>query len=132
MKYLLDTHSFLWILFEDEKLSKKAADVIKNPENDIYVSVITYWEISLKYSIQKLELRGISPDELPQKAKEVGIETLEVAEHEAASFHSLPKMKHKDPFDRLIIWQAVSQKFTLISKDKEFRKYTKHGLNILW
>ena len=71
MKYLLDTHTFLWILFEDEQLSEKAADVIRNPENDIYVSVITYWEISLKYAIQKLELRGISPDELPEKPKEL-------------------------------------------------------------
>ena len=85
---------------------------------EIYVSVITYWEISLNYSIRKLELRGIFPDELPPKAKEVGIETLEVTEREAASFHSLPKLKHKDPFDRLIIWQAVNQKLTLISKDK--------------
>lgn len=132
MKYLLDTHTLLWTFFEDEQLSKKAADVIKNPENEIYVSVITFWEISLKYSIQKLVLKGISPDELPGKAKEVGIEVLELSEGDAASFHNLPKLKHKDPFDRLIIWQAIRQQLTLISKDKEFKKYAKHGLTMLW
>lgn len=89
-------------------------------------------EIALKYAIEKLELKGISPDELPQQAKQVGILTLGLTEHEAASFHRLPKSKHKDPFDRLIIWQAVSQNLTLISKDREFKKYTKHGLTTLW
>src|SRR3989337_788031 len=104
MKYLLDTHAFLWTLLDDEQLSKKAAKVIQNPGNDIYVSVITFWEISLKYAIGKLELTGISPDELPQKAKETGIQTLKLSKREAASFHRLPKLKHKDPFDRIIIW----------------------------
>ncbi len=94
--------------------------------------MITYWEISLKYSIQKLELRGISPDELLGKAKEVGIEILELGEGDAVSFHSLPKLKHKDPFDRLIIWQAIRQELTLISKDKELKEYAKHGLTMLW
>jgi PIN domain nuclease of toxin-antitoxin system len=64
-KYLLDTHSFLWILFDDEKLSEKAKRVVRNEENEIYISIITYWEISLKYSLGRLELEGIRPDELP-------------------------------------------------------------------
>jgi len=132
MNYLLDTHAFLWTLFDDEQLSKLAAATIKNPENDIYVSVVTYWEISLKYAIRKIELNGISPDELPQKAMEVGIETLQVSEQQAASFHRLPRLKHKDPFDRLIVWQAINTNITLITKDKEIKKYTKHGLSILW
>jgi PIN domain nuclease of toxin-antitoxin system len=132
MKYLLDTHAFLWTLFDDERLSKNAAAAIKNPENDIYVSVVTYWEISLKYAIRKIELNGISPDELPQKAMEAGIETVQVSEQQAASFHRLPRLKHKDSFDRLIVWQAINTNITLISKDKELKKYAKHGLSILW
>lgn len=132
MKYVLDSHTFLWTLFDDERLSKNAAAAIKNPENDIYVSVVTYWEISLKYAIGKIELRGIAPDELPQRAIEVGIETLQVSEQQAATFHRLPRLKHKDPFDRLIVWQAINTNITLITKDKELKKYTKHGLSILW
>ena len=132
MKYLLDTHTLLWVLFEDEKLSEKARTAIKNPDNEIYVSTITYWEISLKYSISKIELEGITPEQLPQKAKEIGIKTLEVSEYEASTFYKLPKVKHKDPFDRMIIWQAINRNITLISKDKKMSGYQKFGLNILW
>jgi len=132
MKYLLDTHTLLWVLFEDEKLSEKAGAAIRNPDNEIYVSTITYWEISLKYSISKIELEGITPEQLPQKAKEIGIKTLEVSEYEASTFYKLPKVKHKDPFDRIIIWQAINRNITLISKDKKMSDYQKFGLKILW
>ena len=87
MKYLLDTHTLLWVLFEEEKLSENAKVVIKNPDNEVYVSIVSYWEISLKYALGKLELKGITPEELPKKAEEVGIETLEVSEEEASTFY---------------------------------------------
>jgi len=132
MKYLLDTHTLLWVLFEEEKLSEKAKVAIKNPDNEIYVSVVSYWEISLKCALGKLELEGITPEELPKKAEEVGIETLEVSEEEASTFYKLPRLKHKDPFDRLIIWQAINRKIILISKDKPVKEYQKFGLEILW
>lgn len=131
MKYLLDTHSLLWVLFEDEKLSDKAKSAIRNLDNEVYVSIVSYWEISLKYALGKLELQGITPEELPIKAKEVGIDTLEVSEEEASTFYKLPRLKHKDPFDRLIIWQAINQQITLISKDKLVKEYRKFGLEIL-
>jgi len=132
MKYLLDTHSFLWTLFTDEKLSEFFRKTIKNQENDIYVSLITYWEISLKYSIGKLELVRISPEKLPEKAIEGGIETLPITEQEVSTFYRLPKIKHKDPFDRLIIWQAIVGNLVLITKDEQMRKYDEFGLTILW
>jgi PIN domain nuclease of toxin-antitoxin system len=132
MKYLLDTHSFLWVLFDDKKLSKKVKEIIKNPGNEIYVSIITYWEISLKYSIGKLELEGITPDELPNNAKEVGIETLDISEEETSTFYKVPKLKHKDPFDRLIIWQAIKRNIILISKDEDINNYQQIGLKFIW
>lgn len=132
MKYLLDTHTLLWVLFEEEKLSEKSKVAIKNPDNEIYVSIVSYWEISLKYALGKLELEGITPDELLRKAKEIGIETLEVSEEEASTFYKLPRLKHKDPFDRLIIWQAVNRDLIFISKDKPVKEYQKFGLEILW
>ncbi len=95
MKYLLDTHTFLWTLFEDEQLSRNAAIAIQDPDNEIFISVISFWEISLKYSIGKIELSGISPDELPSRAAEVGIETAHVSAEQAATFHKLPRLKHK-------------------------------------
>ncbi len=132
MTYLLDTHTLLWTLFEDEKLSAKARDAISNAENEIYVSVISYWEISLKYALGKLELEGITPDELPEKAKEIDIETMELSEEDAITFYKLPRLKHKDPFDRLIIWQAIRRDLPLISKDKNMEDYQKFGLVTLW
>lgn len=132
MKYLLDTHALLWVLFEEENLSEKARGAIRNPDNEIYVSIVSYWEISLKYALGKLELKGIIPEELPKKAEEVGIETLEVSEEEASTFYKLPRLKHKDPFDRLIIWQAINRNIILISKDKPVKEYRNFGLEILW
>ncbi len=82
MKYLLDTHTLLWVLFEDEKLSNKAKAAIKNLHNEIYVSMISYWEISLKYGLGKLTLQGITPDKLPEKAKEIDIDTVAITEDE--------------------------------------------------
>lgn len=132
MTYLLDTHTLLWTLFEDEKLSKKAREAISNAENEIYVSVISYWEISLKYALGKLELEGITPDELPEKAKEIDIETMDLSEEDVITFYKLPRLKHKDPFDRLIIWQAIRRDLPLISKDKSMEDYQPFGLVTLW
>ena len=132
MIYLLDTHTLLWTLFEDEKLSAKAREAISDAENEIYVSVISYWEISLKYALGKLELEGITPDELPEKSKEIDIETMELSEEDVITFYKLPRLKHKDPFDRLIIWQAIRRDLPLISKDKIMEDYQKFGLVTLW
>ena len=132
MKYLLDTHTLLWVLFEDEKLSDTAKEIISNPENEIFVSIITYWEIALKYGIGKLQLENITPEEIPLKSKEINIETLILSEKEVSTFYKLPKIRHKDPFDRLIIWQAINENITLISKDKAMKEYEKFGLNVLW
>ncbi len=132
MNYLLDTHTLLWVLFEDEKLSEKAQETIKDPDNGIFVSIISFIEISLKYGLGKIELENITPEEIPDKVGEVGIDILEVTEKEASTFYKLPKVGHKDPFDRLIIWQAISRNMTLISKDKEMSEYKRFGLKVLW
>ena len=132
MKYMLDTHSFLWALFDDKKLSGKAWEIIKNPDNDIYLSAIVYWEISLKYSMGKLELEGVTPEELPEIAWETGIETLGLADKETSSFYKLPRIKHKDPFDRMMVWQAIKRDIPLISKDKDLSAYKQFGLKLIW
>lgn len=132
MKYLLDTHTLLWVLFEDEKLSDYVKKIIRDPENDIYVSMITYWEISLKYGIGKLELENITPQEIPQQAKEINIQTLDLLVSEVSTFFKLPKIEHKDPFDRMIVWQAINREIPLISKDSDLEDYAKFGLTVLW
>lgn len=132
MKLLLDTHVFLWSLFSPDKLSETASEAIRSPENDATVSVITFWEISLKYALGKLELTGVQPEELPYYADQMNLDTIPITPAQACGFHNLPRITHKDPFDRMIIWQAIQQKMPLISRDRDFRHYQQFGLQTLW
>jgi len=132
MNLLLDTHGFLWSLFATDKLSKAVVREIKSPNNDVAVSVVTFWEISLKYALGKLELIGVKPEELPGFAAQMNLEILPITAAEASSFHKLPRLSHKDPFDRIIIWQAIQRKMTLVSKDSDFKAYHKFGLRTFW
>ena len=132
MNYLLDTHAFLWALFDSDQLSESATSVILNPENTIYVSVISFWEISLKFSTGKLSLHNIFPEELPKYAQKAGFEILNITAAEVSSSYRLPKLKHKARFDRLLIWQCVNNNIYFISKDSELSEYDDHGLQIIW
>ena len=132
MNCLLDTHALLWMLFDPDRLGKKAADCIRNPDVTVAVSVVTFWEISLKYATGKLQLDKVIPDDFPEVVRQSGFSILQLADIEAATFHRLPRMQHKDPFDRLIIWQAITRKLTLISHDRAFADYKKLGLKIIW
>ena len=132
MSCLLDTHALLWTLFDPTRLGKKAAESISNPDVTVLVSVVSFWEISLKYATGKLELAGVVPDDFPAIVRQSGFDILPIAETDAATFHRLPRMGHKDPFDRLIIWQAISRKLTLVSQDSAFADYRHLGLKVLW
>ena len=76
MRYLIDTHIFLWSLFSPQKISRPIATIIEEPGNRIFVSTITFWEIALKFSLNKLELEGITPDALPEFANKMNYESL--------------------------------------------------------
>jgi PIN domain nuclease of toxin-antitoxin system len=132
VKYLLDTHVFLWTVFTPDKLSGKARRAIEDPDNLIYVSTITFWEISLKYALGKLLLTNVLPDALPDISKQMDFETMNVDEQTASTSYKLPRDLHKDPFDRLVVWQAISQNVVLITKDKKLSSYKRLGLKTLW
>ena len=132
MNCLLDTHVFLWSIMGSKKLSKSASSIISDIENNIFVSIISYWEISLKYNIGKLELSNIFPDDLPDISLKSGFGCLNSNPIEVSTFYKLPIANHKDPFDRLIIWQAIKNEYTLISKDTKFDDYKQFGLKIIW
>ena len=117
MKYLLDTHVLLWALFEPTKISAHARKIIENPENDVRVSAISFWEISLKYQIGKLELGNCVPDDLPTQVQPMRFEVDPMDAGLLASSHRLPLDGHKDPFDRLLAWQAIQKNMVLITKD---------------
>ena len=132
MNYLLDTHTFLWSAFSPSKLSTKARNEIRSAENQVCVSIISFWEISLKYTLGKIELTDCTPSDMPEVATKMGIEIIQLGAQETASFYQFPKVSHKDPFDRMIIWQAIQQQRTLISKDANFPEYRQFGLKVLW
>lgn len=132
MNYLLDTHTFLWAAFSPNKLSTKARNEIRSAENQVCISTVSFWEISLKYTLGKIELSNCTPADMPGIATQTGIEIIQPDALETASFYQLPKVAHKDPFDRMIIWQAIQQQRILISKDANFPEYRQFGLKVLW
>jgi len=132
MNCLLDTRTFLWAAFAPSKLSARARKEIRSAENQVCLSTVSFWEISLKFALGKIELEDCQPDDMPLIAEQMHIEIIQPTTQETASFHRFPKLKHKDPFDRMIIWQAIRQPLVLISKDGDFPEYRKFGLKVLW
>jgi PIN domain nuclease of toxin-antitoxin system len=132
MNYLIDTHTFLWAVFDPDRLGSTAGTILQDPDHIIHVSAVSFWEISLKYAIGKLELLNILPDQFPEVAKQMEFEILNLTSQAAATFYRLTKVGHQDPFDRMIIWQAIQQKMALISKDKQFKHYKEIGLKVVW
>lgn len=130
--YLLDTHTFLWAIFESNCLSRTVHSILADRENVIHVSSVTFWEISLKFSLKKLDLGTYLPEQCVFLAKQIGFITLAIEPEEAANFYRLPKMAHKDPFDRMLIWQAISKNLILLSKDVKFEQYSQYGLKTIW
>ena len=132
MSYLLDTHTLIWAIKERKKLSIAAVGVLENADNSVFVSAITFWEIALKFSVGKLELRNIMPDEFPEASIQAGFQLLSLSPNECASHYKLILTNHKDPFDRMLIWQAIERNLIFISKDERLAQYKTAGLKTLW
>lgn len=129
--YLLDTHIFLWMVTEPEKLSRKIKNIVSDKSNVLYLSVASLWEISLKYSLDKIKVPDYPEKFLLKELQELNINILPISPYEALSVYKLPHI-HKDPFDRILIIQAVLNNLVFISNDKVLRKYNLDNLNILW
>jgi len=104
MAWLLDTHALLWALFEPDKLGPKTRAILKDPANEVLVSPLSYWEISLKCGLGKLVLPETDPSEIPGAAHQLGLLEEPLDPEILATFHRLPYApEHRDPFDRLLI-----------------------------
>ncbi len=132
MKYLIDTHILIWALFDNKKLSSKIIKILSDPSNSILISAIDFWEIAIKFQSGKLQLGKYRPQELPKKCIEMGFEFLELGINEVSTFHQLTANYHKDPFDRMLIWQAIKNNYTLISDDENVQKYISVGLKVIF
>jgi PIN domain nuclease of toxin-antitoxin system len=122
MKILLDTVTFLDAALSSKDLSKHAKSLLLHAESDLYVSVVSYWEIAIKYSIGKLALPH-SPDQfLPKHRTQLGAEILPLEEESALHVIRLPHL-HNDPFDRILISQAIVHGMVLLTPDPRISRY---------
>jgi PIN domain nuclease of toxin-antitoxin system len=118
MKYLLDTHVLLWWLANDEALTPDHLRIIRNKRNTCYISAATVWEISIKTGLGKL----VVAEEYLEVARSQGFLELPISWFHTQGVKQLPD-HHKDPFDRLLISQALSEGMTLLTVDENIRKY---------
>lgn len=127
MQFLLDTHTFIWFINGDNSLPTQTINRIRNTENQCFISIASIWEIAIKKSLNKLELRS-GFDNISEflAANDIAILPLTFAHIQSLNqldFH------HRDPFDRIIIAQSIAEKLTILTKDEYFKLY---DCNVVW
>ena len=122
MRLLLDTHVFLWYIAADAKLPTAFRTAIQNPANEVFLSVVSVWEAVIKYQLGKLPLPAPPADYLPRRRDAHGIASLPIDEGSMPYLAGLPLL-HRDPFDRLIVAQAIQHGLTVATVDAEVAAY---------
>jgi PIN domain nuclease of toxin-antitoxin system len=128
MKLLLDTHTVLWFWWDDPQLSPNAKSIISDPANQKFVSLVTPWEVAIKVSLKKLDIGGPYPGFFPQHMSRTYFDWLPARADHFDRLIVLP-FHHRDPFDRLLAAQALSEGFPLVSSDPIFDSY---GVPRIW
>jgi PIN domain nuclease of toxin-antitoxin system len=121
-KYLIDTHCWLRWHIEPEKLPPKVFKIIENGDTFIYFSSVSAWEIVIKYSLKKLKLPMPPNEYIPKRLELSFMDLLPVQLEHVLQVQNLPNV-HKDPFDRLLIAQAVAEELIIITEDQQFKNY---------
>ena len=121
-KILLDTCAFLWLVRDDAALSGKARELIRNPENPVFLSSVSVWEMTVKHGLGKLPLADLPHIYIPTERKKHEIESLPLIEEAVAQLGKLPT-HHKDPFDRMLICQAIVHDMTILTSDDLILQY---------
>ena len=122
MRLLLDTHTFLWYISADPSLPAAFRTAIQDPANEVYLSVASVWEAVIKYNLGKLPLPAPPADYLPRQRDAHGIASLRVDEGAMVPLAALPLL-HRDPFDRLIVAQALQHGLTVVTVDPDVSAY---------
>jgi len=122
MKLLLDTHVLLWSATDPGRLAPEAREALEDSTHDALVSIVSAWEIAIKQSLGKLDLVKPAERWLPDVLKRMGFEVAELGLSAALRVRALA-WHHKDPFDRLLIAQALDQGYTIVSRDSAFEAY---------
>ncbi len=122
MNVLLDTHTFLWSITGDDRLSKTAEKAFLNPDNNLFFSAASFWEICIKMSLGKLSLKRGWFKTIQEEMKINAIQWLPVEMQHCAELTKLP-FHHRDPFDRMLIAQAMVEDLQLLSRDSRLSAY---------
>lgn len=127
MDFLIDTHTFIWFINGDRSLSEKNINLIKNIENRCYISIASIWEIAIKLSIKKLKLKAdfstLSEILIENEIEILPITFVHIQKLLQLDFH------HRDPFDRIILSQSLSENLPILTKDENFQLYQ---ADIIW
>lgn len=128
MRFLLDTHAFLWFLLADPQLSPLAKLLIEDPRHEIEISPASYWEVAIKIQIGKYSL-PVPYDQFIESQIELNaFHILHIEPRHTSLLTTLP-LHHKDPFDRLLVSQALAEKIPILSRDEAFDAY---GVQRVW
>ena len=128
MRYLLDTHSFLWHFAAPSKLGANARQVLAAAGSDLWLSVASVWELAIKHALGKLSLTAPPVDFVEARLPVMGCKVLPIELRHIRALSSLPPL-HRDPFDRMLVAQAVADGFSIVSADGNVAAY---GAPVIW
>ena len=128
MRILLDTCTFLWLILDAGELTGRVKDLFADSDNEVFLSVVSTWEIAVKRAIGRLELPEEPRLYIPEQRERHGIQSLSLDEPSSLQVSALPKI-HSDPFDRMLISQALIHGLTILSPDDMIKKYP---VRIVW
>jgi PIN domain nuclease of toxin-antitoxin system len=128
MRVLVDTHTFLWALLKDHRLSARAKQILISREHELYFSLVSLWEIAVKMKIGKLNTVGSSVTYIRDEMAEYGMELLPIRYEHILELERLP-LHHSEPFDRLLIAQAVAESLPILTHDEKFPLYP---VKLIW
>ncbi len=132
MRYLLDTLTFIWAYGQSNRLPKRVRTTLEDTASEVFVSAVTFWEIAIKLRAKRLDVGGKTATDLIAEAQDMGFSLIHLNAEDAASHQNLTEDTHFDPFDRMLIWQAIQRNMILVSGDADFKRFAADGLRLLW
>ena len=128
MRLLLDTVTFIWLVDDNTRLVESARAAITDPANDLYLSAASAWEIAIKYELGRLRLRVPPHEYVVEQRRLHRIDSLPITEDAALQVGKLPAL-HRDPFDRLLVAQAIVEGLTIVTSDRLVSMYP---VRVIW
>ena len=122
MRYLLDTNVFIWFAMDDKNIYPDHKNIIKSADNEVFISIVSLWEIGIKHSLGKIDLKGTLPELFSAVEKDFQMRVLPIEQEHVLKAVALP-FHHRDPFDRLIYAQSLTENMTFLYTDKIFDQY---------